>query len=77
MRVLGIDPGLRVLGWGLIDVAGSRLAHVANGICRSEGEDLAVRLLSLHVQLTAVVARYAPMRRRWSRPSSTRTRPAR
>ena len=33
MRVLGIDPGLRNLGWGVIDVAGSRLSHVANGIC--------------------------------------------
>lgn len=60
MRVLGIDPGLRVLGWGLIDVAGSRLSHVANGLCRSEGEDLALRLLSLHDQLAAVVARFAP-----------------
>jgi crossover junction endodeoxyribonuclease RuvC len=60
MRVLGIDPGLRVLGWGLVDVAGSRLTHVANGVCRSEGEDLAVRLLSLHIQLTEVVARFAP-----------------
>ena len=35
MRVLGIDPGLRNMGWGVIDVAGSRLAHVANGICHS------------------------------------------
>jgi crossover junction endodeoxyribonuclease RuvC len=60
MRVLGIDPGLRVLGWGLIDVAGSRIAHVANGICRSEGDDLAIRLLSLHLQLTEIVTRYAP-----------------
>ena len=60
MRVLGIDPGLRVLGWGLIDVAGSRLSHVANGACTSEGDDLAARLLSLHEQLTEIVARYAP-----------------
>ncbi len=60
MRVLGIDPGLRVLGWGLIDVAGSRISHVANGVCRSEGEELAHRLLSLHSQLSEIVARYAP-----------------
>jgi crossover junction endodeoxyribonuclease RuvC len=42
--------GLRNLGWGVIDVAGSRLTHVANGICHSDGEDgdLALRLLSLH-----------------------------
>jgi crossover junction endodeoxyribonuclease RuvC len=39
MRVIGIDPGLRNLGWGVIDVAGSRLSHVANGICHSDGAD--------------------------------------
>jgi crossover junction endodeoxyribonuclease RuvC len=62
MRVLGIDPGLRVLGWGVIDVSGSRIGHVANGICRSEGDDLALRLLSLYVQLTEIVKRHAPDR---------------
>ena len=62
MRVLGIDPGLRFLGWGVIDVVGSRISHVANGVCRSEGGDLALRLLSLHVQLTEIVARHAPDR---------------
>ncbi len=60
MRVIGIDPGLRNLGWGVIDVLGSRMRHVANGVCTSEGNDLAARLLSLHVQLTHVVATYAP-----------------
>ncbi|MDG1279911.1 MAG: crossover junction endodeoxyribonuclease RuvC [Pseudorhodobacter sp.] len=64
MRVLGIDPGLRNLGWGVIDVAGARLSHVANGICHSspgQGEgDLGARLLSLYDQLREVVARYAP-----------------
>ncbi|TKZ22562.1 crossover junction endodeoxyribonuclease RuvC [Shimia litoralis] len=60
MRVLGIDPGLRNMGWGVIDVQGSRLSHVANGICHSVGTDLAVRLLSLHEQLTDVVARFQP-----------------
>ena len=59
-RVIGIDPGLRNLGWGVIDVDGSRLAHVANGICISRGETLADRLLSLFEQLTAVVARFSP-----------------
>jgi crossover junction endodeoxyribonuclease RuvC len=64
MRVLGIDPGLRNLGWGIIDVMGSRLSHVANGICHSvRGEeigDLALRLASLHAQLTEVLREYAP-----------------
>lgn len=60
MRVLGIDPGLRNLGWGVIEVAGTRLSHVANGIIHSEGSDLAVRLLSLYHGLSAVVAEFAP-----------------
>ena len=60
MRILGIDPGLRNLGWGVIDSDGSRLSHVANGICRSEGGDLAARLLSLFEQLSRIVEHYAP-----------------
>ncbi len=64
MRVLGIDPGLRNLGWGVIDVSGARLSHVANGICHSEpGEgagDLALRLVSLFTQLTEVIRTHAP-----------------
>jgi len=64
MRVMGIDPGLRNLGWGVIDVAGARLAHVANGICHStpgEGDgDLALRLVALYDQLTGVMRQYAP-----------------
>ena len=64
MRVLGIDPGVRNLGWGIIDVMGSKLSHVANGICHSspsEGEgDLAQRLCALHSQLTEVLRQYGP-----------------
>ena len=59
-RVIGIDPGLRNLGWGVIDVAGSRIVHVANGVCHSEGADLGARLLSLHGQLSRVMATYRP-----------------
>jgi crossover junction endodeoxyribonuclease RuvC len=64
MRVMGIDPGLRNLGWGVIDVAGARLTHVANGICHSapgEGDgDLALRLVALYDQLTAVLREFRP-----------------
>jgi crossover junction endodeoxyribonuclease RuvC len=60
MRILGIDPGLRHMGWGIIDVDGPRLRHVANGICHSVGSDLAPRLLSLFDQLSAVIALHAP-----------------
>lgn len=60
IRIIGIDPGLRNLGWGIIDVAGSRLSHVANGVCRSAGDDLAARLLSLHGQLSQIFVNYKP-----------------
>ncbi|MFT4717274.1 MAG: crossover junction endodeoxyribonuclease RuvC [Paracoccaceae bacterium] len=60
MRVIGIDPGLRNMGWGIVDVDGSRLTHVANGTCTSKSGELAARLLSLHIQLESVVAEFAP-----------------
>ncbi len=60
MRVIGLDPGLRRTGWGVVDAEGSRLSHVANGVCASEGADLAERLLSLFNQIEEVVARWAP-----------------
>lgn len=60
MRIIGIDPGLRCLGWGVIEVDGPRLRHVANGQVLSGSGDLANRLLALHAQLSDVVTRYAP-----------------
>ena len=60
MRVMGIDPGLRNMGWGIVDVTGSRIAHVANGVCHGDGSDLATRLLALHTGLTAVLRDWAP-----------------
>lgn len=62
MRVLGIDPGLRNMGWGVIDVDGPRLIHVANGIIHSDADagDLGSRLVALYRGLVAVIAAYAP-----------------
>ncbi len=61
MRVLGIDPGLRIMGWGVIDADGPRLRHVANGHCVSDpGAPLAERLLSLYVQLTEILRSHRP-----------------
>jgi crossover junction endodeoxyribonuclease RuvC len=59
MRVIGIDPGLRRTGWGVVDVDGV-IRHVANGVCVSEGDDLATRLCSLYMALAAVVAAHRP-----------------
>ena len=60
MRILGVDPGLRNLGWGVIESRGSRLTHVANGVCHSQPGDLADRLLCLFEQLSRIVADHAP-----------------
>ena len=60
MRVLGIDPGLRRLGWGVVSADGGRLRHVASGICRTQPGALAARLLDLHGQLTKVIQATAP-----------------
>ncbi|SMH58964.1 Holliday junction endonuclease RuvC [Azospirillum lipoferum] len=61
VRLLGLDPGLRHTGWGIIDVAGNRLSHVADGAVHSDANcSLAERLVQLHDALTAVLERYGP-----------------
>ncbi len=61
MRFLGLDPGLRHTGWGVIDAAGNRLRHVADGaVHSSEARPLAERLVELHDGLARVIAEYRP-----------------
>ncbi len=61
IRIIGIDPGLRRTGWGIIDSEGSKLKHVANGIVKSDArEPLAQRLLSLKNGLMAVLQEWEP-----------------
>ncbi len=55
MLLLGLDPGLRNTGWGVIEADANRLRHVANGVVRSGSGLLADRLLRLHQGLTEVV----------------------
>lgn len=61
IRVIGLDPGLQNTGWGIIDVAGNRLSHVADGTVRSVRSDpLAWRLRALHEGLAEVLTLYEP-----------------
>ena len=61
MRILGIDPGLRKTGWGLVAAHGTRLSFLACGLVRSDGDlALAPRLEQLHRGLSAVVAQWVP-----------------
>ncbi len=61
MLVLGLDPGLRNTGWGIIVSRDNRLSHVANGVIHSQQErSLAERLLQLKEGIEAVIAGHRP-----------------
>src|SRR3546814_6428538 len=61
MRIVGLVPGLRATGWGVIFAEGNRLSHVAHGTIRSNpDEDLAYRLRSLHDALTEILNEWQP-----------------
>lgn len=61
IRIIGIDPGLRRTGWGVIAVQGNKLAYLADGHAISDdSRPLPARLLQLQDQLTAVLAEWRP-----------------
>lgn len=61
IRIIGLDPGLRRTGWGVIDCAGSRLSYVACGhIAPDETLSLGERLAALHEGLAAILKEFAP-----------------
>ena len=61
MRLVGIDPGLRTTGWGVIEAVGNRLVHVANGRVTSDAAaTMAERLVQLHDGLIAVLEKWRP-----------------
>ncbi|HEX5326816.1 MAG TPA: crossover junction endodeoxyribonuclease RuvC [Acetobacteraceae bacterium] len=60
-RLLGIDPGLRYTGWGLIEVDGNRLRHLADGVIATDHTDsVPARLRALHDALAALIAAQRP-----------------
>src|SRR5580693_3387577 len=62
MRLLGLDPGLRLTGWGVIDVEGNRLRHVAHGVIKVSIEgSLAERLHELFDGVCGIVAEQKPI----------------
>jgi crossover junction endodeoxyribonuclease RuvC len=61
LRILGIDPGSRVTGYGIIEKQGNRLVHIDNGaIITSSGQELALRLQKIHGELEAVIRTHRP-----------------
>ena len=62
VRILGIDPGLRRTGWGVIDVEGNRLIYVGCGSVESrDTQTLAERLLAIHEGLARILGEFQPM----------------
>ena len=61
VRLMGIDPGLRFTGWGVVAVDGNRLRHIADGVIATDG-DAAVpdRLRAIHDGLMALFALHEP-----------------
>ena len=61
IRILGLDPGLRRTGWGVIACSGARISHVAHGVIAPKDTlEFSQRLLILFEEIAAVVAAYAP-----------------
>ncbi|WP_026686816.1 crossover junction endodeoxyribonuclease RuvC [Azovibrio restrictus] len=60
-RILGIDPGLRVTGFGVIEKAGNQLSYVASGCIKSKEQDsLPQRIATLFKGISEVIATYQP-----------------
>jgi crossover junction endodeoxyribonuclease RuvC len=61
VRLLGLDPGLRFTGWGVIDVDGNRLRHIGDGVIATDNTDsVPERLKILHDALLALLERLRP-----------------
>lgn len=61
MRILGIDPGYAIVGYGVIDYSGARFRTVEYGaICTPAGEDFEIRLRQIYQEMTALIAKNQP-----------------
>ena len=61
VRIIGIDPGLRHCGWGIVEACGNRLSFVACGtISPKTGLALAIRLKTLFEELSAIINSFNP-----------------
>lgn len=61
LKLLGIDPGLRSTGWGVVEMTGAKLTHLGNGTVKSDGSlSLAERLVMLEAGLVKVMEQFLP-----------------
>src|SRR4051812_46615218 len=62
IRILGLDPGLARMGWGVVTLEGTRLSHIAHGVIATKtAMGLGLRLLNLHRELVQVIASHRPV----------------
>lgn len=62
IRIIGIDPGLRRTGWGIVESDGVRLSYIASGLITSDADnDLAYRLREIYQGLVSVIASFRPV----------------
>lgn len=60
--LLGLDPGLRFTGWGVVEASGNRLRHVADGVIATDGtESVPLRLKALHAALLRLLDEWRPV----------------
>ncbi len=61
MRILGIDPGYAIMGWGVLDMTGNHFSVVDYGsVTTDAGTEMPLRLQHLYSELSAIIARYQP-----------------
>ena len=60
VRILGIDPGSRITGWGIVDSDGRRSTHVASGVLKVGTGDIAPRLRNIFEGISGLISEWSP-----------------
>lgn len=61
VRIMGLDPGLQRMGWGVIDCQGTKLTHVAHGVILTKAADgMGIRLMALHSEVSRLIEALRP-----------------
>ena len=59
-RILGIDPGTKHVGYGIIDTCGHQFSYVSSGTISVSDEEVAIRLVKIHQNLQSIISEYQP-----------------
>ena len=76
MRVMGIDPGYAIVGWGVVEYSGNRFAPVGYGAVMTDKDTpFERRLAEIYDGITDILRRYARRQSRWKSSITSTTRP--